>query len=304
MGTPTSTLCLGASGSGKSFYAVSKTKGSSLPKFVVNASSDDYPSSYINIDFESILDLARCICIVDDIIRPSEAESKILNEALVRIKRHEDVSLIFLSHNIIKNSLHSLIPHFDFITFPHSIKNTSCFLSYAGKYCPLDVDECRRIWNHFLEEKNRNKYLRYDVSGAKFEITDATGVVMISRQSDLRQKIERFIKPFGFLDESLALIDYLFACLPGEIIGDDLILRMARSAEESSSRRRAVMDVNIIDLIWSVSDSMHRRPQDKNLVPTFKALQKLYRIPFLFIKNDHFKGGAAAEEADESEESE
>ena len=87
--TAYATLVLGTSGSGKSYLAKSMTNLSSLPVYIINGSEKDYDTDkFQHITFdefqESEEDISNCNLIIDDIVKPSDLECKIIQQILLQ----------------------------------------------------------------------------------------------------------------------------------------------------------------------------------------------------------------------------
>ena len=192
-------LVLGCSGSGKTFLATSIASTSSLPSFVINGNDEDFSDDrFEHISFNDLVDnideYSNSLVIADDVVRPTDNESKILNEILVKHKRHSNITLFCLAHALEKNNLHSLIQHFDFIVFTCDRRNTPVFKVYTKRYCPLSKEECMHIWENFLKGDATN-YLRFNNKKSKFETVDVKLNVLENSESKLRKEIFRYIEP-------------------------------------------------------------------------------------------------------------
>lgn len=283
------TLVLGTSGSGKSSLAKSLGNISSLPVYIINGSEKDYPpENFEHITYQNFADneeeINNCILIIDDIVKPSDFECKVINQILVKNKRHSNINFYALAHSIERNNLHSLLQHFDFIVFSNHPKNQKVFEVYGRKYCAKDEDECMQIWNDFVKNgEPKTNYLRYNNTTSQFELIDVTGKILISPESKLRKEIISYIEAFGYLRESVAFLDYLIKRLPSGVIDED---HLTLSFENRNGDK---FDVTIIDLIVFVVSKNLERPPPPEIMYAFKNLQKLYKIPYCFIGNKYFR---------------
>ena len=286
--TAYATLVLGTSGSGKSYLAKSMTNLSSLPVYIINGSEKDYDTDkFQHITFdefqESEEDISNCNLIIDDIVKPSDLECKIIQQILVKNKRHKNVNIYALSHQIERNGLHPFMQHFDFIIFTNSVKNTSVFKVYVKKFCPKDYSECMLRWDDFIQKQSKTTYLRYNNIESQFQLIDVKGSLLLDPQTVLRKEILQYIEPFGEVKKCMAFFDYLVKRLPtGVISPDDLTLTLGNQKGDQ------LPPICVLDLCVSVPRTNLERPPPKELIHAFKILQKAYKLPFCFIGNDYF----------------
>ena len=291
-----STLILGCSGSGKTQYIKNYVKTVSLPVYIINAKESDVPDNFEIIDYTDVDEIHNAILIFEDIVRPSEFESKVINTTLVKLKRHNSLVVFVISHHIQKNGLHSIITHFDEIIFSKNVKNTSMFKHYAKRYCPIDEQESLNRWSNFLKTPGTTHYLRYNVISSTFDYLDEQGKKIISQESIIRKEVQRFIEPFGSVNECLALYDYLVKILPPLTIGEDLILTLEKrslnppaEAKKTPKQMHLKLKINVIDLISYVSNTnFNSEEPPEEIIVAFKSLRELYKIPFIFIRNKKF----------------
>ena len=283
-------IVIGSSGSGKTFLANSVANASSLPTYVINGNDHDFNSErFEHITYnefnDDIDDFKNSILIIDDVVRPSDFESKVINEILVKHKRHSNITVFCLAHALEKNNLHSLIQHFDYVVFTNNVKNTPVFKVYITRYCPKDKQLCKNIWDNFIsKDEYKTHYLRYNNKESKFEIIDIKCNVLQNTESKLRQEIYRYIEPNNdYIKESMALFDYLIKKLPpGSVSEDDHILKL-KNPDTSE-----IKEVNIVDIVyWPPRKKLDREPPN-NVITAFQSLQKLYNIPHCFLGNRFF----------------
>lgn len=282
------TLILGTSGSGKSFLAKSVCSISSLPVYVINGSEKDYdPENFEHMTYQDFKDneedLNNCILIIDDIVKPNDFECKIINQILVKNKRHQNINFYALAHSIERNNLHSLLQHFDFIVFSNHHKNRKVFEVYAKKFCSKDEEECLIRWDLFVNNEEKTTYLRYNNTLSQFELIDVKGNLLVSPESKLRKEILSYIEPFGQLKESAAFLDYLIKRLPSGVIDEE---NLTLSFDNKKGHE---FDITIIDLIVFVVSKNLERPPPPEIIYAFRNLQKLYKIPYCFVGNKHFR---------------
>ena len=221
--------------------------------------------------------------IIDDIVRPSENACKIIQQMLVKNKRHNNVNIFALSHQIERNGLHPFMQHFDFIIFTNSIKNTSVFKVYVKKWCPKDYQECMLRWDDFIQKQSETTYLRYNNLESQFQLIDVKGTLLLDPQTVLRKEMLQYIEPFGEVKKCMAFFDYLIKRLPAGVISpDDLTLTLGNKKGEQ------LIPICILDLCVQVPREKLERPPPQELVQAFKLLQKAYKLPFCFIGNDYF----------------
>ena len=286
--TARSYLILGSSGTGKTFYARSIASNSSLPTYVINGKEADFHSEeFEHITYEEFHndpdDYSNSIIIADDVVRPSDYESKVLNEILVKHKRHSNITLFVLAHALEKNNLHSLIQHFDYILFTNNVYNTPVFKVYAAKYCIKNMDMCLHTWKTFLE-KDKTRYLRFNNTQTKFEIVDVKGNVLENSEARLRKTIQSFIEPNNeYIQESMKFYDYLMRVLPANAVTEDDFTLKFRN-----SKSKTTFDVNIIDLVFFVPRKKIDRPPPNNVILAFKILKNKHSIPNCMIGNKYF----------------
>ena len=252
---------------------------------MVNGSdSTDFPeTTYSFIDYEDLNDLENAFVIIEDVVRPSDAESKMLNNLLVRTKRHSNVVVHVICHNITKNNIYSLVQHFDYVVITNSAKNTSLVKNYSKHHYPGDPAIVMRTWDSFRASSSMTHYLSFNIPSATFSIVDEKGLEIVNSQDEIRKKIERCMRPFPNQQEALSLFEFLFAALPQGSLQTDLVLTVQTPSGEVS--------LSIIDLIGFVTHSDSPPPPNEELVSVFHVLQKLYKIPYLFIRNSHFTKG-------------
>ena len=281
-----SSLLLGASGTGKSYFCKSISKSSSVQVYVINAKENDFPSEHyehilysdLEDDFE---EYKNSIIIWDDLVRPSDAESKLIYQILVKYKRFYNINFFCIAHSVQRNNLHSLVQHFDNVMFTNSEKNLPVFKIYAKKFCPKDDQESLSRWYDFTKQAATN-YLRYDNVKSIWETVDSKGNVLSSPESKLRKEIISFIQPFGQVNESMSLYDYLIKVLPANSITEsDHILTLKNAQQEE-------IGVNILDVIYWVPRKNLDRPPPSEIITAFRSLQKLFKIPYCFIGNQYF----------------
>jgi hypothetical protein len=266
---------------GKTTYSVNVSQLSSFPKYVINSSPDAYPSNFEHIDYDDLSDLENAFVIVEDLVRPTEAEFKSLQNLLVKRKRHNNLYTHMLAHSILKNNLNSLMPHFDFVVFTNSGKNVQVFKTYASRHCAQDPETSMHVWNHFVSESPKTHYLVYDVARGVWSTVDEKGSELDSRETELRKRVLQFVRPFGSMEESMALFDFLIGCLPSGSLDKDLIIRLRDSDRKKYS-------VSLLDVIGYCCDKNNRVPPSSDIVEVFKLLQKMYGVPYLFVINKHF----------------
>ena len=243
------TLILGTSGSGKSYLAKSLCSISSLPVLVINGSEKDYdPENFEHITYHDFYDneegINNCMLIIEDIVKPNEFECKVINQILVKNKRHQNINLYALAHSIERNNLHSMLQHFDFVVFSNHAKTQKVFEVYAKKIVGIDEDECAQRWRDFVKSgEPKTNYLRYNNNTSQFELIDVKGNLLVSPESKLRKEIISYIEPFGQIKESAAFLDFLIKRLPPGVIDDE---HLTLSFENSKGHK---FDVTIIDLV-------------------------------------------------------
>ena len=283
-------LIIGCSNSGKTYLATSISNSSSYPTFIINGYQDDFPTTsekheHITFqDFEAnVEDYYSSVLIIDDVVKPNDYELKIISEILVKHKRHGNITLLLLAHSIEKNGIHSIIKHFDYITFTNSAKNSPTFKVYAKKFCPKDFDQCMHTWSEFITKEEKTHYLRFTHKESKFQIIDTRGNILQNTESKLRKEIAHYIQPFGQIDAAMAFYDYIIRQIPpNSVTQDDHILNL------KNSRTGEKIDVNILDLVFYVPrKNLEIAPRDEIIV-AFRSLQKLYKIPYCFIGNKYF----------------
>ena len=283
------TLILGTSGSGKSYLAKSLCSISSLPVLVINGSEKDYdPENFEHITYHDFYDneegINNCMLIIEDIVKPNEFECKVINQILVKNKRHQNINLYALAHSIERNNLHSMLQHFDFVVFSNHAKTQKVFEVYAKKIVGINEDECAQRWRDFVKSgEPKTNYLRYNNNTSQFELIDVKGNLLVSPESKLRKEIISYIEPFGQIKESAAFLDFLIKRLPPGVIDDE---HLTLSFENSKGHK---FDVTIIDLVVFVVSKNLERPPPPEIIYGFKNLQKLYKIPYCFIGNKYFQ---------------
>ena len=286
--TASAHLILGSSNSGKTYLATSIVNSSSYPTFIINGYEEDFPSGkneHISFqDFENnVEDFCNSFIVIDDVVKPSEYECKIISEMLVKHKRHGNMTILLLSHSIERNGLNAIIKHFDYITFTNSSKNTPVFKVYAKKYCPKDFNQSMHTWNDFTQKEAKTHYLRFNNRESKFQIIDSRGNILQNTESKLRKEIARYLKPFGDTELALSLFDYVIRQIPpNSITQDDHILRLKNSVTNE------MIEVNILDIVYFPTRKDHDIPPKEEIISAFRSLQKLYSIPFCMIANKHF----------------
>lgn len=278
----TASLILGLSGTGKTTYTINVARLSSYPKFVINGNPDDFPTTFEHIDYDGLADLENGFVIVEDLVRPTDAEFKKLQTLLVKQKRHDNLYIHMLAHSIMKNNLHSLLQHYDYVVFTNSGKNTPIFKSYVYRHCPQDPEIAMDMWNHFLSEAPKTHYLVYDVAKGDWSTVDEKGSPLDTREAELRKRVLQFVRPFGSVDESMSLFDFLIGCLPAGCLDKKDLIISVRDAGKN------VLSVSLIDVVGYCTDKSNRRPPNDDIVKVFKLLQNMYGIPYLFIINKHF----------------
>ena len=284
-----SVLILGASGTGKTFYAKAIAGNSSLPAFVINGKEADFHTEeFEHITFEDFYEnpeeYANSLLIVDDVVRPSDYETKIINEILVKYKRHSNITVFVIAHALERNNLHSIIQHFDFVLFSNNVYNTAVFKVYSARYCPKDRVESALVWKQFLE-KDKTHYLRYNNKDSKFEIVDIKGNILDNSEVRLRKQIQSFIEPNNeYIQESMKFFDYLMKVMPSHsVTEDDFEITFKNKFSKDT------IEVNIIDIVYYVPRKKLDRPPPANVVAAFNILKKQYSIPNCMIGNKYFE---------------
>ena len=279
----TATLILGLSNTGKSTYSVNVSGQYSFPKYVVNGNPDQFPANYEHIDYEGLVGIENAFVIIEDLVRPTDAEFKMLQNLLVKLKRHNNIFCHVLAHAIEKNNLHSLLQHFDFVVFTHSSKNLSVFKTYVSRHCTQDLETAMHTWNHFLSEASKTHYLVYNVAKGLWSTVDEKGLELDSPETELRNRVLQFVRPFSSPEESMALFDFLIGCLPiGSLDKKDMIISVREGAGKNA------LSVSLLDIIGYCTDKNSRKPPNDDIIKVFKLLQNMYGIPYLFIMNKHF----------------
>ena len=286
--TARSYLILGSTGTGKTHYARSIAGKSSLPTYVINGKEEDFHTEkFEHITYEDFAEnpdeYSNSLLIVDDVVRPSDYETKIINEILVMHKRHSNITVFCLAHALEKNNLHSLVQLFDFILFTNNNFNTPVFKVYAARYCPKNKEESFHTWQQFLE-KDKTNYLRYNNNLSKFEIVDVKGNVLENSEARLRKQIYSYIEPNNeYIQESMKFFDYLMRVMPtNTITEDDYIIKF------KSKLSKDILEVNIIDIVYFVPRKKIERVPPKNVIAAFRILKRQYSIPNCMIGNKYF----------------
>ena len=287
--TATATLVLGFSGTGKSYLAKSFAKASSLPAFVVNGSEEDFDSEKFEfIDYteleNNIEEYKNSLIIFDDVVRPTDKETKILHDLCVRWKRHGNISIFVNAHSTVKNNLHSLIKYFDYVVWTNSHQNTPIFKNYL-QFIPQDKSEALHQWHDFIRNEAKTNYLRYSNKLSKFNVIDVMGTILDSdSESKLRKIIGKYIESAGVqVSECLAFFDYLIKQLPpNSVTYEDHILNLRNPTTNEK------LDVNILDLVLLVPREDLKRPPPPDIIAAFKYLHNLYNLPYFFIGNKYF----------------
>ena len=286
--TANSYLCLGGTGTGKTFLAKTIANTSSLPTYVINGNENDFDNEkFEHITYQEFIDdideYSNSIVITDDVVKPTDFEIKVINEILVKHKRHSNITFFCLAHALEKNNLHSLVKHFDFILFTNSPKNSPVFKVYARRYCPKDIDQSMHVWNDFISKEQKIHYLRYNNKLSNFEIVDVKFNILQNSESKLRKEIFNYIEPNNdFIKESMQFFDYLIKKLPANsVTQENHILKL-------KNKNNDILEANIIDLIYYVPRKKLERVPPANVIATFRALHKLYHIPNCMIGNKYF----------------
>lgn len=290
--TASSTIIFGQTKTGKSYYAKSIAKASSLPTFVVNGQEKDFNSEdgFNHITFEDLIEdeeeVTNCILIIDDIVRPNDQYAKCINKQLVHRKRHNNITTFVIAHGIEKNNLHSMIKHFDYVMFTNSHTNTTIFKSYAKKYCPKDFNESMIKWEDFINNKKKDSatYFRFNTSISEFEIIDIKGNLLIGRDNKLREKVFKYLSPVGETKVSMALFDYLMEVLPAGAISEDLQLHCQ---DVKSKKKSKISLIDFLHYVTSKKENIIFPPRQK-IIQIFKSMQKNYNIPSVFVGNHYF----------------
>ena len=303
--TATSTLILGQPGTGKSFYAKSVAKASSLKVYVINGQEKDYNLSdgFKHISYDDLAadqgqdgdddyddddddrEIMNCILIIDDIVRPKDYQAKIINEQLVHRKRHDNITTFALSHGIEKNNLNSLLKHFDFVMFTNSQTNTPVFKSYAKKYCPLPFTECMLKWEDFVNSQSKTMYLRYSNSNSQFDIVDVKGNVITNRDNKLRKKVHTYLSALGETKVAMALYDFLTDVLPPGVITDSLQLNVK---DVNSKKKKSISIIDVLFYVTTKKEDLLLPPRQE-IIDVFKSMQKMFNIPNVFTRNHYFQ---------------
>ena len=287
--TAKSYLILGASGTGKTYFTRSIAGNSSLPAFVINGKEADFNTeSYEHLTFEEFQEdpeeYSNSLLIIDDIVRPSDFVSKIINEILVKHKRHSNITVFVLAHALERNNLHSLVQHFNYVLFTNNTHNTPVFKVYVNRYCPKDKDECMLTWKHFLE-KDKTNYLRFNNNLSKFEVIDIKGNVLENNEAKLRKQIQGFINVPNneYVEESMKFFDYVMRVLPkNSITEDDFNIKFY------NKKNKHTIEVNIIDLVYYVPRKKLERVPPSNVIEAFRILKMQHSIPNCMIGNKYF----------------
>ena len=283
----TSTLVLGTTGSGKSTLVKSITDLSPLDVYVIGGGARDYnPNKYHHLTYEEFeeyeKDINNCNLIFEDIVKPSDVHNRIIYKCLVQNKRHQNINCFFNAHSIEKNNIHSLMPHFDYVIFTNAEKNDTVFNTFVTKFVKKDIAESNSFWKLFRTQE-KTTYLRYNNVNKVFEIIDVKGNILQNPNNKLRNDLERYLSSFGNTKIALSFFDFLLKRFePNLVSPDDFILVI-----EADKNKK--LEINIIDLVYFVTQKELERAPPKEIVQAYKILQKLYKLPVCFIGNKHFE---------------
>ena len=99
----------------------------------------------------------------------------------------------------------------------------------------------------------------------------------------MRNDLERYLSSFGNTKIALSFFDFLLKRFePNLVSPDDFILVI-----EADKNKK--LEINIIDLVYFVTQKELERAPPKEIVQAYKILQKLYKLPVCFIGNKHFE---------------
>jgi len=233
----------------------------------------DYP-------FESI---RKSILICEDLVCLSNRELKLLTTFVNIMRRHNDNTIILVTHSLRNNNLYSLICHMHFFIFMSNRSNVSNW-NAAGTIFKIP-DDLRSQGQEFFSNP-LGKYYSMVLNCSNFNLTCLSPNYQVctksnstnqTSQSKLLDRFSNIFKGFDRGPRLYAFAHFLVLNLPSNVIAPDLSV--------VAKNKQNPIKISMVDYIHIVSS-----PDE----PISKPMRKLHlyilsyvTVPQLFIQNKH-----------------
>lgn len=286
----TSTLVVGLSGSGKTRYAVERSKilaGSDGVIAVINGDIADYVpvSRFRHTDLDRLTSLKKeIVVILDDLNCPNGREFRKIKRFLTYARRHEFCNIIAVVHGVQQNNLSSLTFMFEKVLFTTGPANAYNFIRYAqltAKDIWPDSESARVYFGKFL--KSGADYLHFDSSKrvATWQNLDGSLVEEKEEKKLGEEGIMRYAEKYLISEQNqggLTLLNFL-------LCENDLQdMFTGKGFEIQASGGGKIYSVNILDLLSICSAASGKIPTAAER-EVFGAIARHTSIPRSLILN-------------------
>ena len=290
--TNCSVLYVGSSGSGKTSMIttqIKRTKQSRKSVFVLNDHADlARTHGFNNIGWEfKFRSLRRSTLICEDLVCLSNKELKLLATLVNIIRRHNQNTVILVTHSLRNNNIYSLVCHMNFIVF---LSNRSNIGNWNVTCSIFKVpDEVKTRGQEFFS-RGPAKYCSFVFNTASFEITTLSPEYSIVKEpghspsknkyvseAKLLERFQAVFKGFDHGHRFFALAQFLVFNLPPQVIAPDLSVSMLRANKKDRAK------ISVVDYVSTVS-SPHV-PVTEDIKSLHDFIRRKVSIPRLFVQN-------------------
>lgn len=296
-----SALACGLTGSGKSrlisefLKDVCKEKRKSECFYLINGRASDYLEHKHLIRHVTFDELAQrkketgqllsdkvTVLIWEDLSHPEKKEQKVLKEILCKTKRHQNLNVFVVVHNISANQMSYLHAHFDDIFFTFGIANASNWKHFSRVHCP-DLMENGAVKGFFSKDNVERRYFHYDVGTKNISFYHhdfSPAATVTSAESDI-SATEFVAKYLQCQDRGagILLFDYLKRVLGSTrfLHGSTFEIHTVND-DNGRTQRCSILDV----LSVASSNGVDATPLEASI---FEALAKIKSIPRSLVRN-------------------
>lgn len=278
---------IGPSGSGKSYYVKSRVlREKHGNAYVVGGEEQDYPpeEGFVHTDLSNVFNLRNCYVVVEDIINPTNKVVNTLRTIFHKIRRHHNLKVFFVSHQITRNNTYSFLPLYHEIVLTCDTANHTVFKKLLSEHDFCEIEEEEEIWNNFMNNSYGRLYLVINAQQKSITIQNNHGVIPQIGFEDVVKRIKTILAS-SFegkrLECQMVLLEHIFA--PPFGVSRDLVsYDLSVNLKGTTSGKE--MKVSLVDYLATITDESNPRP-DFDVFALHEYISSQVKIPKLLIKN-------------------
>ncbi len=280
-------LVLGFSGSGKTEYVKQRIRKLKQPLILIHGGGDE-EAEYSEFQptkmelHEDLKGLKKVTIVVEDFVRQSDKETKVLLKMLGYLKRHNCCNIFLNTYMLSSTGATTLLNLFDRVVFtshPSNLRSINNFL----RLCPLEAPQ-EKMARTFLT--GRTRYMEVDMRKQTVSyLDDCLSKKREERTPTFQDCRGHLLELLGNFDES-DMLAALLSFMERNVDLDSLVDPSDFTITLRVKRKKIV--VSLIDFLVSLR-SEERPP--KNVTILFRFFSSQFRFPMSFIANDILRRG-------------